>query len=195
MGSRPYARDGARAACASVIAAVREWRTYPKSPLENLFDIIDVCWRARVAPHSPEDCACTCLFAVVEPDGSGVIAQIGDGLVVNRDGNGIETLAMKGEGGFGNVTTGLGVTSQRSGWTKVDLAKHARSVVLCTDGVADDLIPDRLEKFVDWLIEDVRPEPPAKRWRILERALREWPTPKHIDDKTIAVLHVPGGDV
>lgn len=192
MGSRPHAREGARAACKAVVDAVRQWRRHPDAPVDVLLGLVHLLWRARVAPRAPEDCACTCLFAVVEPDGSGVTAQIGDGLVVLRDDGGVTPLAARAERGFANETCALGVTARLSAWSRLPLERRSRSLVLCTDGVADDLRPDRLDAFVDWLIAEVRPELPAKRRRTLERALREWPTPNHVDDKTVAVVHVPG---
>lgn len=192
MGSRPFARNGSRAACCAVIDAVRQWRRHPDAPLDILLALVHLLWRARIAPLSPEDCACTCLFAVVEPDGSGIVAQLGDGLVVLRDDEGISTLNMESRKGFANETDALGVTSRISAWTKTQVERRLRTVVLCTDGVAEDLLPDRLGEFVDWLVSDVRAEEPRRRRRVLERAFREWPTPNHIDDKTIAVVHVSG---
>lgn len=192
MGSRPHAREGARAACKAVVDAVRQWRRHPEAPVDVLLGLVHLLWRARVAPRAPEDCACTCLFAVVEPDGSGITAQLGDGLVVLRDSGGITTLATRADRGFANETCALGATARLSAWNRLPLEKRARSLVLCTDGVADDLLPERLGAFVDWLIADIRLEFPAKRRRMIERELRAWPTPNHLDDKTIAVVHVPG---
>lgn len=191
MGSRPHSQDGARAACRAVVDAVRQWRRHPDAPVDILLGLVHLLWRARVAPKAPEQCACTCLFAVVEPDGSGVAAQLGDGLVVLRDGTHVSTLATRSGDEFANETAALGVTSRISAWTKLQLDTRPRSVILCTDGVADDLLPDRLGNFVDWLITDVRRAGPTKRRRVLERELREWPTPNHLDDKTIAVVHLP----
>ena len=62
-------------------------------------------------------------------------------------------------------------------------------MVLATDGVADDLAPERLDEFTDWLANDIgRLSPPTARWRRLCRELRAWPVPHHLDDKTVAVL-------
>lgn len=193
MGSRPHAQDGARAACRAVVDAVRQWRRHPDAPVDILLGLVHLLWRARVAPKTPEQCACTCLFAIVEPDGSGVAAQLGDGLVVLRDGDHVSTLAERSRDVFANETCALGVTSRISAWTKLQFDSRKRSLILCTDGVADDLLSDRLGKFVDWLITDVRLEGPARRRHVLERALRGWPTPNHLDDKTIAVVHVLEG--
>lgn len=193
MGSRPHARIGARAACHAVVDAVRQWRRHPCAPVDVLLGLIHLLWRARVAPLAPQDCACTCLFAALDPDGSGVTAQIGDGLIVLREEETVTCLTGRAGRQFANETSALGIITRISAWSKLELQKSTRSVVLCTDGVADDLLPDHLGKFVDWLIKDIRAELPAKRRRILERALRNWPTPNHLDDKTVAVIHIPGG--
>ena len=103
------------------------------------------------------------------------------------------TLAQRSAQGFTNESCALGITSDVSVWTKITLDRGARSIVLCTDGVADDLLPNRFGDFLDWLVTEAKPEPPQKRRRMLERALREWPTPNHLDDKTVAVVHIAGG--
>jgi hypothetical protein len=61
------------------------------------------------------------------------------------------------------------------------------AVLLCTDGVADDL--DNVDGFVSGFIEAhcSIAEISANR-RISENMLEKWPTPKHSDDKTIACL-------
>jgi hypothetical protein len=65
--------------------------------------------------------------------------------------------------------------------------------VLASDGVSDDLRPDRLADFVAWLKDEIAALQPVARWRSLRRELTEWPTPRHLDDKTIAVLAWPNG--
>lgn len=191
MGSRPYARDGAHAACKAVVDAVRQWCRHPAAPLDVLLGLVHLLWRARVAPREPRDCACTCLFAALEPDGSGVAAQLGDGLVLVREPHGVHSLSSRSEDSFANETAALGVTARIGAWRHRRFDKGSKTLVLCTDGVADDLLPDRLPEFVDWLVDEVQEDGPSKRRYRLARALRDWPTPKHLDDKTIAVIHVP----
>ena len=60
--------------------------------------------------------------------------------------------------------------------------------MLVTDGIADDLRPDKLDAFVKWLRDEIGRKPKNERLTALRRALREWPTPAHLDDKTLAVL-------
>jgi len=59
-------------------------------------------------------------------------------------------------------------------------------VVLCTDGVADDLIDG--DGFVKGLLEAHHGLAAADVGCHLRGMLASWPTPKHIDDKTLACL-------
>ena len=55
-------------------------------------------------------------------------------------------------------------------------------------GLADDLVPERLDGFFDRLIGVAakRSRRNGKRW--LARQLRAWPTPLHADDKTVGLI-------
>ncbi len=68
------------------------------------------------------------------------------------------------------------------------LQKTPWIAVLVTDGIADDLRPDKLGTFLKWLRDDIARKPRAGRATALRQALRQWPTPGHLDDKTVAVL-------
>lgn len=188
LGSKPHADIGSRAACRAVVDAVRVWRRNPLAATEVLLGLIHLLWRARIAPHAQEDCACTCLFAVVGPDGEGVAAQLGDGLLAIHDGSRLSALSSRDGETFVNETTGLGLTTRLAAWRTAAVPVGSRCIVLCTDGVSDDLIPEKLPEFIDWLGRDVRAKREPRRRHFLARSLREWPTPKHLDDKTIAMV-------
>jgi hypothetical protein len=55
-------------------------------------------------------------------------------------------------------------------------------VMLCTDGISDDLLPERRLSFADKVFAN------GANIRELRRTLIEWPVPLHSDDKTIACL-------
>jgi serine/threonine protein phosphatase PrpC len=188
LGSRPRAQNGSRAAIAAVSEAYRAWTRHPDAPVEVLLGLGHLLWRAALAPVEPEDAATTCLFVALAPDGSGLVAQLGDGLVLFEDDHGLQALGQRSEDSFSNQTLALGVTRQISAWHWRRLEPGARRLMLCTDGVADDLLPDRYEGLMDWLEQDLLPLPPTRRWRSLARELRDWPTPHHTDDKTIAFI-------
>jgi serine/threonine protein phosphatase PrpC len=186
MGSRRNARRGAQMACRAVLDAVRAWHKAGASSVEGLLAQIEPLWLGLIAPSSARDCAATCLFALAHSHGQVHIAAIGDGLALLRSARGLEWVVGPRAGGFVNETDALGSAAS---WTTRSFPREAGSVVLlATDGVADDLIPERIEGFVQWLMDDFAGMAPAQRWRALQRELKDWPTPHHTDDKTLVVL-------
>ena len=190
MGSKPHARDGAKAACSAVVDAVRQWQKHPDAPTNILLALIHLLWRARVSPRQPSDCACTCLFALGYAHGGGLAAQLGDGLLMLRTDDGLIPLSKREEGvEFSNETHALGITNGLAAWSETEFGDECSAVILCTDGVSEDLLPDKLDEFESWLLNDIQPLPAVPRRFALANALLNWPTPRHTDDKTIAMLY------
>ncbi|HPQ71351.1 MAG TPA: PP2C family serine/threonine-protein phosphatase [bacterium] len=194
MGSRPKSKLGAEAACAATREAVTRWAKVDDAPLTYLIQLIEVLWLLRIHPFSPEDAATTCLFALALNKGKWIVGGIGDGLALVKTGHDsiIEVIGPR-DTGFGNETQGLGTTSGIKAWrlTQLPPSDSARFAVLATDGVADDLLPEKLDAFCLWLLESFLTLKPIARWRQLAKELRAWPTPKHLDDKTLAVMSSP----
>ena len=200
MGSRPASDAGARAACRALRQAAHLWPagTSPANWADptHLVRLVETLWRLELAPRAPADCASTCLFALREPDGRLLFAGLGDGLaIVRKAGGGVATFGGRDPDAFGNETHALGTPHRIDDWwIATEPPGRGRTVILATDGVADDLAPERLGAFTDWLAADVGRLAPAARWRRLCRELRAWPVPRHLDDKTVAVLvERPGG--
>ena len=200
MGSRPASEAGAQAACRALRRAARLWPGNTSSAQRAdptlLVRLVEILWRLELGPRAPGECATTCLFALREPDGRLLFAGLGDGLaIVRRDGGGVATFGGRSPDAFGNETLALGTPHRIADWwIATEPSGHGRAVVLATDGVADDLAPERLEEFMDWLADDVGRLAPPARWRRLCREFRAWPVPHHQDDKTIALLvERPGG--
>jgi serine/threonine protein phosphatase PrpC len=186
MGSKRDARRGAQMACRAVLDAVRAWHKAGSSSVDMLLVRIEPLWLALVAPATGRDCAATCLFALAHSRGQLHVAAIGDGFALRRTSRGVEWIVGERKGGFANETDALGYSAS---WTSRSFPIDGEAtVVLATDGVADDLLPERIEAFVQWLLDDFAGMAPAERWRALQRELRNWPTPHHTDDKTLVVL-------
>lgn len=198
LGSRARSARGARAACAAVLRAVRHWPGAATSAdVLYLVRLVEILWRLELATDDATKCATTCCFVLREPDGHLVGAGLGDGLALVRPQDGaIEQLGGRPAGAFADETVALGTPHRVSDWWTVVMPPVAgtRSVVLATDGVADDLDPGKLEGFVDWLVDDIGPLPGPQRWRRLCSELRGWPVPHHVDDKTVAVVVERGGE-
>lgn len=188
VGSRNEADVGAQAACRALRQAARHWRGGVSEV--HLVRLIETLWRLGIKQRKPSDCACTCMFALREPDGRLLLAGLGDGLaMIRHGGSDLMSFGGRGAGAFGNDTLALGAPHRiEDWWIASDPPRPGRTVVLATDGVADDLEPARKGALVDWLSGEVGRLPAAARWRRLCRELREWPVPHHVDDKTIAVM-------
>jgi serine/threonine protein phosphatase PrpC len=154
-----------------------------------LFRLIHALWNVRVHAIGRDACATTCLFAVVTKDGRLLLAQLGDGLVMLKTPQGTTTLEPPSDR-FGNATTGLGIAADVREW-RFHFESHftgAASILLATDGVSDDILSEKRTDFLTFLINQYGAQPPLQRAHSIAKQLRAWPTPRHLDDKTVAVL-------
>jgi serine/threonine protein phosphatase PrpC len=189
LGSRSHSAVGSRAACLAVADAVRHWSEVKDAPPALLLRLIHTLWNLRVHQTGREESATTCLFAVVMRDGRLLLAQLGDGLIMLKTPSGTTTLEPPLER-FGNTTTGLGIAADVREW-RLHIEPNfagAAMILLATDGVADDLVPEKRAEFLDFLIAQYGARPAAARRRGLKKILCDWPTPQHRDDKTLVVL-------
>jgi serine/threonine protein phosphatase PrpC len=187
LGSRSEARKGAQMACRAVLDAVRAWHRAGTGAVADLLQRIEPLWLERIAPSIARDCAATCLFALAHARGHVHVAAIGDGMAFLRTRAGrLEWVVGPRASGFSNDTDALG---RASSWTHRSFPRAVGEVVvLASDGVSDDLLPDRIGDFVVWLMDEFSTLPAQRRCQALRRELTEWPTPRHNDDKTLAVL-------
>lgn len=193
LGSRPNARAGSRAACAAVKEAVSRWSKADDAPLAYLSHLVEVLWRLRLHPTPPDSASTTCLLALATIKGKCIVGGVGDGLALVRTGPALRVIIGDRGDDFASETKGLGASTGPRAWTLAEFSATdaERVVVLATDGVADDLVPERLDGFCDWLIASFGPLAPRQRRSRLAAELRAWPTPGHLDDKTLAVVHSP----
>jgi hypothetical protein len=187
VGSKPFSNVGSDAACFAAKHAACAWRDDPGMAPALLFEHIRSLWLSNVAPLAPRDCAATCLFAFRLRDLLHV-GMLGDGLAaaIRSDGSVLSLLEDKSQG-FSNITGALSPHVSPQNWRYMSLpADQCTAVLLCTDGVSDDL--DNADGFVTGLVAAHRPLAAASASRHLRQMLESWPTPRHNDDKTIACL-------
>jgi serine/threonine protein phosphatase PrpC len=196
LGSRSHSGTGSKHACLAARDAVRYWSANPHNTHDRLGPLIHALWRARIAPHPPEDCATTCLLALRQPTGAWLIGGIGDGLAATRGVEGELAYIVGGaRDGFLNETAALGMAKSNASWRFVVYPENpnSRTAIIATDGISDDLVPERTDAFVAWLIAEHGDLLPGQRTARLRSLLRNWPSKKHSDDKTLAVMwEVPG---
>lgn len=189
MGSRPFARAGSQAACAAAVGAAR-WalRVRETSPAAISAELEDRWLKSISEICEPSQAATTCLWVLGRLEGPLLMGQVGDGMVAVRGPDGtVEFLAKRD--GFTNETDALGLSGDVH-WHSLyrPTLEPGTAVLLATDGVSDDLDPERIGEFIEMLTMDFAPLAPHERWAALRRELAHWPTPHHLDDKTLVVL-------
>jgi len=187
LGSKPFSDIGSEKACLAVTYAAHACHkhAFDKALLTNH---IKDKWLSLVAPLDPRDCAATCLFAFRFGDGVIHLGALGDGLAaaVKADGSVVSLSEDKSEG-FSNITAALTPNASPKDWLHLSFQEEeCAAVLLCTDGVADDL--EHVDEFVKGYIEAHRALATVSANRHTRAMLENWPTPKHRDDKTIACL-------
>jgi hypothetical protein len=187
LGSRPLSAIGSREACR---AARRNLRNGLSSEnVGSLLAGVHQDWIQAVSPRTADEVATTLIIGRIDRLGRGFIAQIGDGFALVRESGKFRCLTPP-RAGFGNQTDALTADHRPDRWNSntVKLTEPGDGIVLMTDGVGDDIEPDRLPDFLDALYGNVsrRSRRRGRRWLATE--LTDWATPMHSDDKSIAAV-------
>lgn len=128
----------------------------------------------------------TCIWAQVDVYGRGVAGQVGDGLLLVRSRGEFRVITDQRQG-FGNQTLTLAqADTQTLRSIELDLSCPGDGVLLMTDGISDDLIPEQLEPFFEAIYRRQRRSSKRQMRQWLTRELNGWSTPRHGDDKTLA---------
>lgn len=190
LGSRPLSHIGSRAACRAVAQALGIWATVPGAPTDKLLRLVHLLWALRIHPHSKDQCCATCLFAAVTPSSGLILCKLGDGLIQLLRPDGSQLSLDREEEDFTNETTALGVATSLEPWTtrQEPACPPGTTVLICTDGVADDLQPRRLAAFSEHVRNKYAGVSQLEAQALLAAELRGWATPGHTDDKTLACM-------
>ena len=189
VGSCPTSDRGSFAACLAVIRSACQWTKTLSGP-DELLKSIHQNWIKRLGVFSPRESAATCLFAFRPIAGRMILGMLGDGLiaVLKSDGSYAELSDDKVEC-FSNQTAALSENVPVGRWRTMAIEQdECDAVFLCTDGIADDLLPERREEFVRWIFDNAQPLSKSALKCEMRKMLEQWPTPKHSDDKTLAAL-------
>lgn len=189
VGSLRTSEYGSKAACRAVIRAALSWKQMDEKA-ELLLAEIHQNWLADVEPFIPEESSATCLFVIRPKQGKIVVGMLGDGLaaVLKADGS-YEELIEDKEDNFSNQTTALSRETKISHWKTLLMDQdECCAVVLCTDGVADDLLPEKRADFVRNLYAQGQNFAVVTLARGVRKMLEKWPVPKHSDDKTLVCM-------
>jgi len=189
LGSKALSDFGSKAACRAVETAARRFANAESAGTRpDLLEDIRDCWLEAIAPLDPKDAYATCIFAFSLGDGIVRMGLLGDGCAaaVKQDGT-VKSLADDKIGGFSNMTNALTPATSEAQWSLLEIPEsECEAVVLCTDGVSDDL--EDISGFIAGFVAAHRGLARATAAREALTMLEYWPVPKHSDDKTIACL-------
>jgi serine/threonine protein phosphatase PrpC len=188
MGSKSESRTGAQAAKNCALKAAKRWTEHPSVGTDWLIRWLEAEWRYSLGTHDPKDCCTTCWFIVSAPGLGILVMGLGDGLALLAGYSGaLECLFGRDPENFSNETVALGTPHKAGDW-KVRLFPddgRYQTAILATDGVADDLLDDKLNSFVGWIRSTGELNNPGQ---CLRRELQRWPVKGHSDDKTVAAM-------
>jgi serine/threonine protein phosphatase PrpC len=195
LGSKPLSEFGSLFACRSVKRATHSLsraddiaKGLTGDDRSRFLESIHSNWLEMVKPLPPRDASATCLFAFSLGDGRIWAGMLGDGCVaVAKKDGGVVILADDKSSSFSNMTSALSATFDDRHWQLSSIPEdETLAIILCTDGVSDDL--EDIKGFVQGFIEAYCGLPVVSAARSAREMLENWPTPKHSDDKTIACL-------
>ncbi|MBR0404552.1 MAG: protein phosphatase 2C domain-containing protein [Eggerthellaceae bacterium] len=191
VGSKGFSHFGSAAACMAVErAAFSMWINESDALDEDFLDDVRDYWIEHIAPLEPRSAAATCLFGIIF-NSMVWIGLLGDGCaaVIRKDGR-VTILSDDKTGSFSNVAEPLSATVSADKWKLACIPEsECEAVVLCTDGVSDDIVgDDNLRGFLKGFVESSSEMATISATKAATEMLENWPTPKHTDDKTIACL-------
>jgi serine/threonine protein phosphatase PrpC len=189
VGSHKYSHKGAKQICKCVYAAFKALKK-DKIKDEQLFEYINILFSKKLKDKYKNKTATTCIFSGIYKE-TLYVAQAGDGICgIVFDGK-LKTLGQRNSD-FVNEVNPIRADSNNEGkWNSriIDLNKYlSLDIFMATDGISDDILPEKLSEFISYIFEHVEMLDSKKRNKYILNILRNWSTPNSHDDKTIAIL-------
>ena len=180
LGSKRYSHIGSKQLCQAVVQSVKIFDFNKDLKLFN--DILKYIWKMNIYPLMENEALSTVLFVVIK-NNKVYIANSGDGGIIIL---GKKDVVLNNDGIFSNVTSPFGY--EKLNW-KIYEEKDIEAILLCTDGVYDDLKKEKIVEFTRNYINYYKNLFPVKRAKDIKNMLRNWPVKGHSDDKTILALY------
>ncbi len=185
MGSRKRSDIGSQCVCRAAVHVLK--KASFDTPNQDLILMVYQRWLDILGSVKPSDAVATCLIAWGQNSGKTRLFQLGDGALIYHAQEQGQISSRHGEA-FSNETTGLGISRRYSDWItkEVFLGKKGQGVALMTDGISEDLT--LADQFVPYMIRIMgrMSRRRGKKW--IRKQLENWPTPGHMDDKTLALI-------
>ena len=190
LGSKSHSDHSSKIACLAVFEAAKSYQNNPDANMIDILRLIHANWLVRIAPFTSSECSATCLFAM-QHGGVVTLGRLGDGMIAvfgEVEGKDL-ILSDNKEDSFSNYTNSLQQEFKPNQWEVMTVkTAECQAIVLCTDGISDDLLPEKQMIFAQEVYSTYSDLKSEERIQDLKRWLNDWPVPGHTDDKTIACL-------
>jgi len=181
LGSKKYSHIGSKALVNAITKAAQLF-DFEKDI--NLFEpLVSSLWDINIFPYTRDETSTTLLFSIVK-NNKVYIGRVGDGAIAIF---GKESILLEEEKNiFTNYTTPFG-RDKKIQWYIFD-DNEIDSIVLCSDGISEDLKKDKFLDFFKSYIDNYRNIQAIRRTYDIKKWLKNWPVKGHSDDKTIVAL-------
>ena len=132
----------------------------------------------------------TCLFAAYIFNQGLYLGLIGDGIICGSI-NCQPFVMQKESDSFTNIVKPLSPQRPNPTWSTKYIPEHRLNsirLMLATDGVSEDILPNKGPDFASYLIDCISAWRTEDRQIKLTNLLEHWETPKSLDDKTIVLF-------
>ena len=184
MGSRPHADIGAFTAVQSIKSVLKIIDF--KTPSKYVIGAFYRHWLNRLKQLSikPNDAVSTVLVAWGNNGGVYRYFQLGDGVISTR----ARVITPTCNEQFSNLTTGLGISKKYADWSvgQGELSESDNTIVLMSDGISEDILEH--DVFTDAIAKYSKGKSSRRIKKHLKKLLVDWPTPFHVDDKSLAMV-------
>jgi hypothetical protein len=182
LGSHKFSHIGSKQACHTVIDVMKKYyNTNIMNNIDRILNDIHKRWLDRLKKYNPKESGTTCLFTYIVKDQL-LVCQLGDGAIFVDN----EKAFQKDKRLYANETHSLTKTNSIDKWNW-KMYNTASSVMLCTDGVSEDLKLNKIKVFNEWLFNL------SHRFNknyMMKKELKNWPNKANGDDKSIIYISI-----
>ncbi len=181
LGSKKYSHIGSHSL---VNAVVKTAQLFDFEKDLGLFEpLLKSLWDINIFPYSEDDVSTTLLFSIIKHN-KVYVGRVGDGVIGILGKNCF--IVEENKDMFTNYTVPFG-REEKISWAIFD-ENDVEYVVMCSDGISEDLHNDRILDFFKKYVSNYRGIFTVKRNYEIKNWLKNWPVKGHSDDKTIVAL-------
>lgn len=141
-------------------------------------------YKKLISPYDISECGTTCIFAIIFRE-KVCFGQIGDGICCYKINDNFKILQEK-DSAFLNETVSVTSKNSEKKWVISYEKNYSHlQIMLATDGVADDLVDDMREVFLQRLCDNTIGYNSQKINKLISSLFDNWERPFSYDDKTM----------